>query len=66
MWDLNTIHQRNQALAEKLTATEINFLTENQIYPVVGYKISQASIERINSHKENVRNANQGRTAGLQ
>ena len=66
MWDLNTIHQRNQALAENLSATEINFLAENKIYPVVGYKISQASIERVNSHKENMRNANQGRTAGSQ
>jgi hypothetical protein len=52
MWDLDTINYRNQALASKLTATEINFLNENKIYPVVGYTLEKKSIERIKVFKE--------------
>lgn len=56
MWDLNVINLRNNGLAAGLTATEINFLAENKIYPVVGYKISAASIERINKFKDEQEN----------
>lgn len=52
MWDLNIINFRNQALAKQITALEVNHLFENKIFPVVGFKLPQDSIERIKKFKE--------------
>lgn len=52
MWSLEIINYRNQAHAAGLTATEVNFLAPNKIYPIVGYKIDEESLEKIQKFKE--------------
>lgn len=61
MWHLNAINYRNKALASQLTPVEVGFLSVNTIYPVVGYKLSKQSIERIKAFKEEQLEIDNGR-----
>lgn len=61
MWSLEVINFRNQAHAAGLTAYEVNFLSENKIFPIVGYKITEASIQNIQTFKDQNGESNHGR-----
>ena len=61
MWSLEVINYRNQAHAAGLTAYEVNFLSENKIFPVVGFQISNESLDKIQAFKEQNEESNHGR-----
>lgn len=50
MWSLEVIKFRNEAHAAGMTATEVNFLSENTIAPRP-YKIDEVSQSKIETFK---------------
>ncbi len=52
MWSLEVLNYRNQAHSSGLTGYEVNFLFENKIFPIVGCRINNESIEKIKAFKD--------------